>query len=451
MSPRVSQKTSLVSLFYRMVFVAFVVVGCLSTVLVVETIRRSQAGSLAERAATIAAALSTDDLVRLSGSPDDVTLPEYQNLKTTLTRIRGANSDLRFAYIFGKRGEEIFFYVDSEPPESEDYSAPGDVYYEATPLLKSVFEGMGAIIEGPEKDRWGTWMSGLAPLANPENGEVVGVVGLDIDARRYFLTVAAYAMVPALITLVAIIIAIAGTRLRRKEEELFRLKFQMLSVASHELRSPLSGIVWGAESILSQQSNMQPREIDVVKRIHDASRYMLTTVADVLDVGRLEAGIKNTLQRELVDIGVLIRETARAISFVSAKERVGVTFDASLPENLSLVCDREKMRRIMSNVIGNALKYAKPGTDVTVSYKKENGNHLFTITDRGIGIPKGEQAKIFRTYYRASNAQKYVSQGTGLGLYFTRELVELHGGRIWFESRENEGTTFYVLLPDAKN
>ncbi len=435
---------------YRIVVTLLVLLGIFFMWLVSDAIARHERVSLAHRAATIAASLDVVDIHSLSASEADIGTPIYENLKSTMRRLKEANNDIRFVYIFVKRGDQIVFLVDSEDPaDEENYSPPGQVYYEATPELVASFENGATFVEGPEPDRWGTWVSGLAPVLDAE-GHVAAVAGLDISANEYYRTIGVYTAIPFLLTAIMITIALYGQRLRAKEEELFRTKFRFLSIASHELRSPLSGIVWGAENILSRDEHLDDKERRTITLIRDAARYMSDTVADILTASRLEADTSKKLLREVVDVVALIRDVARTLSFNAEKDDIKVVFERGFPEHLPYPADREKLRRIFSNLIGNAIKYSRPNSTVTISYGRDKNGYVFSVIDGGIGIPKEEQDQIFATYYRAKNAEHYATQGTGMGLYFTKELVELHGGRIWFESVENKGTKIHVFLPDIR-
>ncbi len=406
---------------------------------------RAERDSLAERSATIAASFGPDILSGLHGTPEDITVPRYADLKATLARVRRANTDTRFAYVTGRRGDDVFFYADSEDSLSDDYSAPGDTYHEATQELRGSFDSGEAFVEGPVSDRWGTWMSGLAPLRGPR-GEVVAVVGIDIDARAYYRAVVFASAVPTLLTLIAVILVAAGYRDARKNEEISRVKSRFLSIASHELRSPLAGVVWGVESLVRHRNKFDDHTQQMLARIHTSLVCMSETVNDILDVSRFNSVVQNRIQREAIDLAELVRSVAGVLSLTGEQRGVSMAFDPSFPEHLPLALDKEKIRRVFANIIGNALKYSKAQGTVTVSYALNNGEHIITVSDEGIGIPSGEQDRIFTMYCRASNAQAHDAHGAGMGLYLTKQLVELHGGRIWFESQEGKGTTVHIAL-----
>jgi signal transduction histidine kinase len=430
---------------YLVIFVTIVAAGFFITLTTAQLAIRAEQDSLLKRSATVAAGLSPDVLSTVSGTEPDITSQSYLDLKTTLVRIRKANTDIRFVYIFGKRGEDVFFYADSEDSSSNDYSAPGDIYDEATQEVRDSFNTGVAFIEGPVSDRWGTWISGFVPLRNTK-GEIAGMVGIDIDAESYYRTIGFASAVPILLTLIAVILVAAGYRNAQKNEELSRVKSRFLSVASHELRSPLAGVVWGTESLLRHRDELDEHTRQMIFRIHDSAVYMSETVNDILDTSRFNAVVQNRVQREAVDLAALVRSVAGVLSLTGEQRDISIVFDSSFPERIPLVFDKEKIRRVFANVIGNALKYSQNKDVVTISYELKDGQHVITVADNGIGIPLDEQKRIFTTYYRASNAQKHDARGTGMGLHFVKQLLELHGGRIWFESKEAEGTTFHVAL-----
>lgn len=401
--------------------------------------------SLAHRAATIAASIDQTSLDTLVGGDVDLDNFSYITLKNAFVRIVDANDDIIFVYALGRRLDgQIFFYGDSEPSDSEDYSAPGDVYDEATEELKQSFEKGEVFVEGPVSDQWGTWISGLAPLVRA-NGSVAGVIGIDVAASEYYQTILVASMVPALVTLLALIVVLAWYRDARKRQELVRLKSRFLSVASHELRSPLAGIAWGLDSVLSK--DLDPQIRTMVQRVRNAVEHVTHTVADVLDASRLNAGIQNRLQREAFDLAELIRDAVDALSLNAEQAHISIIFDKTFPHTFPFTADKEKIRRIFSNIIGNALKYSSPGGSITFGAHIEDGAVVISVADKGIGIPKSEQKNIFATYYRASNAEHHTAHGTGMGLYFTKQLVDLHNGTLWFESREGQGSTFFVKFP----
>ncbi len=141
---------------------------------------------LLQQAWIVAKSIQPERLGTLSGIPSDETNPNYLKLKTQLAHLRHANSRCRFLYLLGRdKNGVIFFYVDSEPAGSTDESPPGQTYDEAPESFQNVFTTGQAVVVGPVRDRWGTWVTALVPLTQPETGEVIAVVGMDIDATTW--------------------------------------------------------------------------------------------------------------------------------------------------------------------------------------------------------------------------------------------------------------------------
>ena len=132
------------------------------------------------------AGINTAQVATLTGSDADLTSPDYQTLKGQMVEFRAVDPDTRFTYIIGRRVDDTyFFFIDSEPPESEDYSPPGQEYPEVTALIKTVFSTGIPMTAGPDSDRWGTWVSSVVPVRDPETGTIIAVFGMDIDARNW--------------------------------------------------------------------------------------------------------------------------------------------------------------------------------------------------------------------------------------------------------------------------
>jgi signal transduction histidine kinase len=108
--------------------------------------------------------------------------------------------------------------------------------------------------------------------------------------------------------------------------------------------------------------------------------------------------------------------------------------------------DPEKMKMVFSNILDNAIKYSRANSRIMIGYRKDEAGHLFSVQDFGIGISAEDKNKIFSSFYRTEQAKTFSTLGTGLGLYYVKKVIDLHQGKIWFESEENKGTTFYIAL-----
>jgi hypothetical protein len=158
-------------------------VGILAAIFVAQYVKTQERELLLTRAKTIAAGISDDMILPLSGTIADVSLHEYEDLKRQMMDIQAANPDAHFVYLMGFRDGELFFYADSEPEDSEDISLSGDIYDDASDFkVKNAYEGR-AFIEGPYKDQWGTWVSAYAPIVDHQTDRVIAVAGIDVDAK----------------------------------------------------------------------------------------------------------------------------------------------------------------------------------------------------------------------------------------------------------------------------
>ena len=218
----------------------------------------------------------------------------------------------------------------------------------------------------------------------------------------------------------------------------------------HELRNPLAVLKGFAEMLVYQtRRGKGPKLADwqreAVEEIDEATSRLDKLTEDLLDVTRLQAG-RLVLSRNPTDLVALIRRMVTQRQMTTKQH--GFSLDT---EHLFLMVnvDRVRIEQVLTNLLSNAIKYSPQGGTIELSLREEVEPHeaLLSIRDRGIGIPAEQQVRIFGRFVRAENARTSEISGTGLGLYLSRELVERHGGRLWFESAEGEGSTFFMTLP----
>ena len=234
-----------------------------------------------------------------------------------------------------------------------------------------------------------------------------------------------------------------------KEMEIDRAKSEFVSLASHQLKTPITSIKWLSEVLLRKGSEpvTQVQE-KYISNIHDSSQHMIEMINDLLNVSRIELGTLS-MKIDEFDVKELI-ENIREEQWHAAEEKhltLNITYDDGLPH---LVADRNLFRMVIQNLISNAIRYtpANGTIECAASRAQPDKEFLFVrVTDSGIGIPKEERKHIFEKLYRAPNAQTLVPDGTGLGLYVVKTVIERAHGGISFESEEGKGTTFYVSVP----
>lgn len=223
---------------------------------------------------------------------------------------------------------------------------------------------------------------------------------------------------------------------------------EFFSIVSHQLRSPLSAIRWLSELLKSEaKDRLNEKELGYIDDINEQSRQMIKLINSLLRMTGLEMG-KVSMRTEEVNILNLVQSVVnehRKMHTASISKIVLHKPKAALPP---VEADKELLRQVFANIINNAMRYSKAGRGIIdVSFSLDNEDVVVSVKDQGIGIPQSAQSKIFNKYYRAPNAVKVQTQGTGLGLYISRMILTLQGGRIWFTSEENKGSTFYVALP----
>ncbi|MEY4744848.1 MAG: hypothetical protein RL272_793, partial [Candidatus Parcubacteria bacterium] len=231
-----------------------------------------------------------------------------------------------------------------------------------------------------------------------------------------------------------------------KEVELDRAKTEFVSLASHQLRTPLTAINWYSESVVNGDYGKLGEDLrEPLSAIHESSTRMSRLINSLLNVSRIEMG-RLRITPKPSDITVIVKDVVGELAPLIEPKRLHVKLDfkkglkrISLDENLTKI--------LFQNVISNAVKYTPMGGHVAVTVEKSGEDVLATVKDDGIGIPRGQQSKIFKKLFRAENVLAVETDGTGLGLYVAKAVVEQSGGKIWFTSEEGKGTTFCFTLP----
>lgn len=233
-----------------------------------------------------------------------------------------------------------------------------------------------------------------------------------------------------------------------KAKEIDKVKSEFIAVASHQLRTPLTGIKWYSQLLLADKTApLNDTQKDYLKGIFDSNERMIKLINDLLDVSHIETGRKFSVVKKKSDIVAIIKRVAKSEAVCHGTYKVRIEFDKKLPAKLIVPADEKKIEQVFMNLIGNAIKYSGSGDKVIIGAEKRFGDAQFYIRDFGLGIPKSQQNRIFEKFFRADNIATISQEGTGLGLYIAKSIIEGHGGEIGFESKENKGTTFYFTLP----
>ncbi len=228
------------------------------------------------------------------------------------------------------------------------------------------------------------------------------------------------------------------------------LKDEFIGIAAHELRNPLAVLKGFSEMLVYQTARGKGPQLadwqsDAIEEIDEATARLDKLTEDLLDVTRLQAD-RLSLSLKPADL-VALTQGMVAQRQMTTKQHI-LTLNTA-HSSLIVEIDRARIEQVITNLLSNAIKYSPQGGLIELSlYIEANPREaLLSIRDHGIGIPAGQQAHIFGRFVRAENARSSEITGTGLGLYLSRELVERHGGRLWFESVEGDGSTFFMSLP----
>lgn len=240
--------------------------------------------------------------------------------------------------------------------------------------------------------------------------------------------------------------AISLTRDISEAKEIDKAKTEFVSLTSHQLRTPLSAINWFVEMLNSGETGglneIQKNYLEIIRK---TSKRMTELVNSLLNVARIELG-NFAVEPQLTDINLLAEISVEELRplLIGKNLNLELDIDRSVPK---IFVDVKLTSMIFQNLITNAIKYSYADGKIILSVK--NGEHeiIISVNDNGIGIPKSNSGKIFTKFYRADNTAKIKTEGTGLGLYIIKNILEQTGGKIWFISEENEGSTFSVAIP----
>lgn len=224
-------------------------------------------------------------------------------------------------------------------------------------------------------------------------------------------------------------------------KEVDRVRNEVVHTVSHDLRSPLTSVI-GYTELISRAGTLNANQQDFLSRIQDSVKHITALINDLLDLGSIEAGLDT--RREWVQLDGLLRYTLDMLQGQIRAKHIKVQADIS-PSLPALRANPVRLRQVLDNVVGNAIKYSHDDGEVKVSIHAEGGQIILQVSDNGPGIPIQDQAHIFDKFYRGHNMDK--QEGSGLGLAIVKSIVDAHQGRIWVESNIEQGSTFFIVLP----
>ncbi|MDD5431158.1 MAG: ATP-binding protein [Candidatus Pacebacteria bacterium] len=232
---------------------------------------------------------------------------------------------------------------------------------------------------------------------------------------------------------------------RTRETELLKSKSDFITIAAHQLRTPLTAVTWALESL--KQEPMTENQKDLTDTALGASNNLLKVIEDLLSASTIEEG-KFGYTFEHIDLVQFLKVILNEAQLVARKYKVNLFFQPP-DESMIVYVDQKNLVSAVSNILDNAIKYNIPNGQVTVGVSKLKGKPYvqIDITDTGIGISGDDMKNLFSKFFRSSKVMTKETTGSGLGLYITRNIIRRHGGDIWAESVEGRGTTFHIVLP----
>lgn len=421
-------------------------------------------------AATAAAQFEELELSSIQG-PESVGSALYESTVKKLQKIRESNPDIKYIYILRKtKNNQILEFVadaDSIDPsaeidlnkdgvidESDALNWPGDPY-DVSEYYYLQFDAFRGPTVDPDltNDQWGTFMSSTAPIQNT-HGAINSIIGLDIAVRDFNASINR-ALVPfilyqifLLLTLTLLTVRLVGTWSTQLEiiKELDRQKDELLGLVSHQLAAPVSAIRWYIEMLLDGDLGvLTPQQQEQLRTVQGSTQNLNDLVSMILDVSRVQLG-RVRIEKQELDLGLFFKEIIDVVEPKAIEKKI--EFVKSIPANFpNAMLDKRYTRMTIENLMTNAIKYTPENGKVSVTVTHSEGIMRVVVKDNGYGIPLADQKNIFGKMFRASNVRNGSIDGNGFGLYVAKGAVESQGGKIWFESAEGKGTTFYVTLP----
>ncbi|MCK5413621.1 MAG: hypothetical protein KAI57_04595 [Candidatus Pacebacteria bacterium] len=233
-----------------------------------------------------------------------------------------------------------------------------------------------------------------------------------------------------------------------REKKVQALKTEFVSIAAHQLRTPLSAIKWTLTTILDEDlGTLNEKQKEYLEKSNLSNERMIDLVDDLLNLSRIEEG-RYIQVEDFLKIADLVNEVLEGEEHKASKKNVIMEFKNNNKIS-DVLADKEKIKLVIQNLIENAINYSFESAKVYIHLTEDAENHeiKFEITNTGIGIPEESKERIFTKFFRSDNAVKTETVGSGLGLFINKNIIESHGGKIWFESEEGKETSFYFTLP----
>ncbi len=232
-----------------------------------------------------------------------------------------------------------------------------------------------------------------------------------------------------------------------REKKVERMKTEFVTLAAHQLRTPMSGIKWSLRIVLDEEEGkLTKKQKEILEKAYYTNNKVIELINDLLNVAKIEEG-KYISKPVLSDLEKMIEKVVKNHEKKIQEKKLNCKIEEPSENLPKVMMDVDKMEIAFANMLQNSISYTPSKGKITISITKEEKFLKVEVRDTGVGIPRPVQDRIFEKFFRSKNVMKIETEGTGLGLYITKNIIEAHGGRIWFESEEGEGTSFFFTLP----
>jgi len=235
----------------------------------------------------------------------------------------------------------------------------------------------------------------------------------------------------------------------KKEEEYMEAKAVFLSVASHDLHSPLTGINWAAQALAAQTSD--PKQKERLMAIEQSSKAMLQTVDDALSITDLDRLARQKVMPTEVDLLELIDGVINGFKLTAAQKNITIVRQNRWPSSYKIAVDEKQFRRVITNILSNEVKFADPNSTVSLIFGEKSNSWALSVHNEGPTISEEDQKGIFELHHRTKESERSGAHGVGFGLYLAQQIILKHKGMIGVSSADGSGTTFTITMPKTTN